>query len=162
NEELNSLPITATNGRGRMVQAIFRTLPGITYRRAAYSEDLLVGYDNSLNGSNTMAETYEIDGTSAATQFASKPEEQAGLNPEAVAELRVETNPNAQYGANLGNVVSLVTKSGTNQLHGSYYWYYTSDHFNSANWFANANPGIPQKHKRDRQHQDEFGGSVGG
>src|SRR5262249_8474294 len=75
NEEVTDLPLTSANGRGRMVQSIFRTFPGLNYGASAYQEDLLVGYSAALNGANSSAETYEVDGASAATDFGTKAQE---------------------------------------------------------------------------------------
>jgi len=161
-EELSKLPLTTANGRGRQVQSILRTFPGVTYGPSAYTEDLLMGYSNAMNGSNSSAESYEIDGTSAATQFNTKAQENVGLNPEAVEELRLESNPNAEHGSDLGNIVSIVTKSGTNKYHATAYGYYTDDRFNAADWFANANPAIPADQKRSPLHQAEVGVTGGG
>ncbi len=161
-EEMTELPLTSANGRGRMVESIFRTFPGVNYGTGAYSEDLLVGYDTALNGANSAAETYEVDGASAATQFGTKSEENVGINPEAVSELSIKTNPNAEYGSGGGNVVSIVTKSGTNKWHAAAYGYYNSDHLNAADWFANATPTIPNNQKRGPTHEGEVGANGGG
>lgn len=161
-EEMTELPLTSANGRGRQVESIFRTMPGVNYGSSAYSEDLLVGYGTALNGANSNAETYEVDGASAATQFGTKSQENVGINPETVSELSMKTNPNAEYGSGGGNVVSIVTKSGTNKWHAAAYGYYNSDHFNAAPWFANANPAISDANKRGRQHEGEVGANGGG
>jgi len=62
----------------------------------------------------------------------------------------------------LGNHLSLVTKSGTNQWHGSGYQYYMTGKWSSANWTNNANPGIPQNAKTALFQQNEPGGTLGG
>jgi hypothetical protein len=161
-EEMTELPLSVSNGRGRMVESIFRTMPGVNYGTSAYGEDLLVGYDTALNGANSAAETYEVDGASAATQFGTKSEENVGINPESVSELSIKTNPNAEYGSGGGNVVSIVTKSGTNKWHADAYGYYNSDKLNAADWFANATPGVPQHAKRGPTHEGEVGAAGGG
>ena len=48
----------------------------------------------------------------------------ASLNPDATEEFRVITNNfMPEYGRNNGAIVDIVTKSGTNQLHGNAYWF---------------------------------------
>jgi hypothetical protein len=81
-----------------------------------------------------------------------------GVRPsvEAIAEFRVQTNVYpAEVGKTPGAVVNLITKSGTNDLHGSAYEYVRNDMFDARNFFAGA--GANTKYR-----QNQFGGSVGG
>jgi hypothetical protein len=75
-------------------------------------------------------------------------------NPDALQEFRVETNNfSAQYGRMSGAVVTAVTKSGTNQFHGSLFEFNRNTDFNAYNW--NATTKAPY-------HRNQFGGAVGG
>ena len=75
-------------------------------------------------------------------------------NPDAVQEFRVITNNySAETGRSVGAVVNVVTKSGTNQLHGSAFEYLRNDSLNSDNFFL----GAP-----DKLDQHQFSGTVGG
>jgi outer membrane receptor protein involved in Fe transport len=79
-------------------------------------------------------------------------------NPDAVAEFRVlESNYSAEYGRNAGGVVSVVTKSGTNTLHGTGFDFIRNEDFD-ANTFFNNQQGV------DRQilKRNQFGATVGG
>ena len=59
-------------------------------------------------------------------------------NPDAVAEFRViESTYGAEYGRNAGGIVSIVTKSGTNTLHGTAYDYARNDFFDANDFFFN-------------------------
>src|ERR1035437_9741414 len=81
-----------------------------------------------------------------------------GVRPsvEAIAEFRVQTNVYpAEVGKTPGAVVNLITKSATNDLHGSAYEYVRNDMFDARNFFAGA--GANTKYR-----QNQFGGSVGG
>lgn len=79
-------------------------------------------------------------------------------NPDTVAEFRLLTsNYTAEYGRNGGGVISVVTKSGTNQFHGSAFEYVRNDKFN-ANSFFNKLNGLP----RENLKRNQFGGTVGG
>ena len=79
-------------------------------------------------------------------------------NPDTVAEFRLLTsNYTAEYGRNGGGVISVVTKSGTNQFHGSAFEYVRNDAFN-ANTFFNKRNGLP----REVLKRNQFGGTIGG
>ncbi len=74
---------------------------------------------------------------------------------EALQEFKVENNSfSAEYGNNGGTVVNTVMKSGTNQLHGSGWWYGQRSAFDARDFF---NSGPVPDHQRD-----QYGFSVGG
>ncbi len=80
------------------------------------------------------------------------------LNAEAVEEFRVTTsNPNANQGRSSGAQISLVTKGGTNEWHGSLSEYYRTKSFQANDFFSNKN-GVP----RPSLIRHTFGGAVGG
>lgn len=57
---------------------------------------------------------------------------------ESIEEFRVgTTNPNATFGRSQGGQISMVTKRGTNNLHGSVYWYHQNDNLNAMGWDRN-------------------------
>jgi hypothetical protein len=82
---------------------------------------------------------------------------------DSVEEFRVTTtNANADAGRSSGAQVSLVTKSGTNVIHGSGYWYYRDPGTTSNNWFnkqAQLNSGEPNIAAKVLQHT--YGASLG-
>ena len=82
---------------------------------------------------------------------------------DSVEEFRVTTtNANADAGRSSGAQVSLVTKSGTNTIHGSGYWYYRDPGTTSNNWFnkqAQLNAGEPNIAAKVLQHT--YGASLG-
>ncbi len=75
-------------------------------------------------------------------------------NPDAIQEFRVETNNyNAEYGRMSGGVVTVITKSGTNQFHGSLFEFWRNDKLNANDWgFLSRSP----------LHRNQFGGTLGG
>src|ERR1039457_1949072 len=78
-------------------------------------------------------------------------------NPDTLAEFRVLTsNYSAEFGRNGGGVVSMVTKSGTNAVHGSAYDYVRNNAFNANSFFNNAN-GLPVSVLK----RNQFGGTIG-
>src|ERR1051326_1463349 len=75
-------------------------------------------------------------------------------NPDAVQEFAVQTdNLSAQYGLGAEAVVNIVTKSGTNQIHGSAFEFVRNGDLNARNFFAP---------KQDTLKRNQYGGSVGG
>ncbi|HKF21532.1 MAG TPA: TonB-dependent receptor [Candidatus Angelobacter sp.] len=79
-------------------------------------------------------------------------------NPDAVQEFRILTNNyTAEYGRNAGGVVSQVTKSGTNQIHGAAFEYNRNDTF-AANSYFNKKNNVPQ----DALSRNQYGFALGG
>jgi outer membrane receptor protein involved in Fe transport len=80
-----------------------------------------------------------------------------GLNyapPDAIQEVKVLTsNFGADYGRNGGSVFQVVTKSGSNELHGSVWEFLRNDNLNARNFFADETPNLIQ---------NQFGAAVGG
>jgi len=81
-------------------------------------------------------------------------------NPDAIAEFRILTsNYAAEYGRNAGGIVSVVTKSGTNTVHGSAFDYVRNDLFD-ANLFFNNATGLPKQVLKRNQFGLTLGGPV--
>ncbi len=77
-------------------------------------------------------------------------------NPDAIQEFRVQTNSySAEYGRFANGVVNVLTKSGTNNWHGSLFEYVRNTIFNANDWGNISSPKPPL-------HRNQFGGSVGG
>jgi hypothetical protein len=77
---------------------------------------------------------------------------------DAVEEFTVQqTNFSAEYGFSGGTIVNMVTRSGTNQFHGSLYEFFRNQKLDANNWFNNQS-GIPIAPLRN----NNFGGTVGG
>src|SRR6266567_1067501 len=83
-------------------------------------------------------------------------------NPDALQEFRVETNNfSAQYGRMSGAVVTAITRSGTNQLHGSLFEFNRNTALNSYPWNAPLNP-LTHTPINAPYHRNQFGGTFGG
>jgi outer membrane receptor protein involved in Fe transport len=81
-------------------------------------------------------------------------------NPDTIAEFRVlESNYSAEYGRNGGGIISVVTKSGTNQWHGSAFEFVRNDDFN-ANTFFNNEDGLSRNVLKRNQYGGTFGGPI--
>ena len=75
-----------------------------------------------------------------------------------VQEFKVQTNSfNAQYGFSAGNVINLVTKSGSSKFHGDAFEFFRNDGLD-ANYYFNAYNGA----RKPNVHLNQFGGSEGG
>lgn len=72
-----------------------------------------------------------------------------------IQELKVETNAfTAQYGWSSGNVVNMVTKSGSNEIHGDAWEFYANSSADARYYFNNA--------AQPAFHRNQFGGTIGG
>src|SRR5581483_6675904 len=79
-------------------------------------------------------------------------------SPDNVQEFKVQQNSfTAQYGWSRGNVINVVTKSGTSQIHGDVYDYLRNGALDANNYFNNLS-GLP----RPNSHRNQFGVAVGG
>ena len=77
---------------------------------------------------------------------------------DAVQEFKIQTNSfTAQYGWSTGNVINVVTKSGSRSLHGDVYEFFRNDALDANGYFNNYS-GLP----RAALHRNQFGGSLGG
>ena len=75
-----------------------------------------------------------------------------------IQEFKVQTNYfSAEFGNSGGTIINMVSKSGTNEIHGVGYYFRTDNHMNANNWFSNSRGGTLVDSKRDN-----FGGTVGG
>ncbi len=81
---------------------------------------------------------------------------------DAVEEFKVETNDfKAEFGQTSGGVVNVVTKSGTNQFHGSLYEFLRNDALDARNAFATQKDPLTGRIKPVLRY-NQFGGTVGG
>src|SRR6185295_1582317 len=76
-------------------------------------------------------------------------------NPDAIQEFKVQTNSyNAEYGRYASGVVNVITKSGSNQFHGSVFEFVKNDMFNANDWGSTL--------AKAPYHRNQFGATVGG
>src|SRR6202051_1735846 len=120
------------------------------------------GFGNqiTIDGARPQQNNYRLDGVSMNDYDNSAPGSVLGgdLGVDAIQEFSVLTsNYSADYGRTSGGVVNAVTRSGTNQFHGSVYEFLRNDALDAANFFENAG-GI---HKASFR-QNQFGVSAGG
>jgi hypothetical protein len=154
-------PIQALPLNGREVLDLAFTQPGVlpapsTGYGSEKSGEFPEGF--TVAGGRPDAVTYLLDGglnnsvTSNNVVF--------DPNPDMVAEFRILTNNyTAEYGRNGGGTVTVVMKSGNNDLHGSLFDYVRNDAFN-ANTYINNELGLPRPVLKRNQFGATFGGPI--
>ena len=120
--------------------------------------------DVFVNGGRIMDNSYQMDGQDAGnmeTQATGAILSIGGIsipNPDAIQEFKVQTSLyDATYGRGAGGNVNVVTKSGSDQLHGSLFEFLRNDVLNANDFFLNSK-GV----KRPPLKQNQFGGAIGG
>jgi hypothetical protein len=109
-----------------------------------------------INGSPLATNNFLVDGLSSSNPYV--PDTNINPTVDAVQEFKVQSNTmSSEYGFTLGGVVNLVTKSGTNDYHGSLYEFLRNEALDSNSW-ANARAKQP----KSPLDYNQFGGSVGG
>src|SRR5437016_1353088 len=122
---------------------LYLTTPGVTpfSFQIGNNENPSEGFMTSVNGQLWMANDYQVDGISDnAWGFTNL---QIIVPPEdSVQELKITTADfDPEYGSAGGMVAQYVTKSGTNDLHGSAYWFIQNSATSAANPFTEKVPG---------------------
>ncbi len=113
----------------------------------------------SVNGGRGRANNFSVNGGDANDQFVNLPTVQP--SPDSIQEFRVLTNTfDAEYGRNSGSVVNVITKSGTNDLHGNVYEFFRNTKLNANPYCFTAVDGIPCD--KPQFNQNQFGGTFGG
>lgn len=126
--------------------ALQQTLPGVV------TPDTRFGNNFATNGSQAQQNSYLVNGNDFNDLPLNSP--LPPPNPDTIAEVKMVTNTlNPEFGRNSGAVVNAVTKSGTNNLHGTGFWFYRDSFLQTKNFFQTSAPPI---------HQNLFGGTVGG
>jgi hypothetical protein len=121
------------------------------------SEEMGQYSDFRINGGRTGEAEYYIDGTPVTTGYLHNVT--SGIpGMEAVEEFKVITNGmSAEYGRLSGGAVALVTRSGTNDLHGSAYEFFQNQVLNASDWNSNR-----YNEKKGAFHNNIYGFAVGG
>jgi Carboxypeptidase regulatory-like domain len=119
----------------------------------------------SINGNRDRSNNYTLDGTDNNDPFFNNSAlNQTGIGGapgsllpiDAIQEFNLQSQFPAEYGRNTGSVINIITKSGTNQFHGTAFEFLRNDFFDARNFF-NRDPA-PKTAFRNNQ----FGGSLGG
>jgi hypothetical protein len=162
---------------GRSFQDLISMTPGVV-TQSPQNTNQSIGYlgDFSINGQRTESNYYMVDGVSANTntgpaQAGSSPANggvvaagsalgttQTLLSVDALQEFRVNSSTySAEYGRSPGGQISFLSRSGTNNFHGTVFDYLRNGWFDANDWF-NDELGQP----KEELHQNDFGGTLGG
>jgi hypothetical protein len=153
---------------GRSFQALIALTPGLVFTSQNIGDGQF-----SANGQRSNANYFIVDGVSAnfGVTISSLGQTLGGAIPaftaqggtnglvsvDAMREFRVQTSSYApEFGRTPGAQISIVTKSGANQFHGTAFDYLRNDIFDARNYFDA--PPLPKPPLR----QNDFGGSLGG
>jgi len=150
NRSINELPLNA-----RDTYQFLQLQPGVQSQLGS-SGSTFYGSDAagsvSVNGGRGRANNFSVNGGDANDTFVNAAAVQP--TPDAVDEFRVITNTfDAEYGRNSGAVVNVITKSGTNSLHGDVYEYFRNKVLNAQGFLNTVKPQF---------NQNQFGGTLGG
>ena len=150
---VNTKTVTDLPMNGRDFRQMLKLSPGVNPA------------NSSINGNRTRGNNFQIDGADNNDGFQNASAVNQGgvagiagtlLPVEAIDQFSVATNGSAEMGRNGGGVVNLVIKSGTNQLHGSAYY------FNRNEYFAANTPLAAPGSKVRRIRNSQAGFSLGG
>lgn len=150
NAEITNLPIV-----GRNVYTLLNLTPGVD----SNVNSIVLGFPQQV----TMINGGVDGGAGSVNYFLDGGTNMTGLrntgniapNPDAVEEFRVITNSySAEFGRFASGVINIITKSGTNQYHGSLFEFLRNTDFNANTW-GNAGSTPPL-------HRNQYGGTVGG
>ena len=163
NRRLAELPI-ATN---RNVYNIALSAPGVSQLQSNQA-GFTNGINYSANGGRLRSNNFLLDGqdnndfgvAGAAVQL---------NNPDLIQEVRLVTNQfSAEYGRNSSSVFNAITKSGSNQFHGSGFWFHNDNHLNACSnlnktaGFCNPNSADPARQIAPFRLENQTGMTIGG
>jgi hypothetical protein len=139
----------------RDVYQLLQLQPGV---QSQLGNDTFYGSDKAgvvtVNGGRGRANNYTVNGGDGNDLFANLPAIEP--SPDSIEEFKVISNSfDAEYGRNSGAVVNVVTKSGTNNIHGSVYEFFRND-------VLNTHPFTFIESPKPAFKQNQFGGTLGG
>ena len=150
---MNSRAVVNLPLNSRDTYQLLQLQPGV---QSQQGYDLFAGSEDagvvSVNGGRGRANNFNVNGGDANDLFIATPAVQP--SPDTIEEFRVLTNTfDAEYGRNSGSVVNVVTKSGSNEIHGDAYEFFRNRALNTRGFFDTEKPKF---------NQNQFGGTMGG
>jgi len=153
--QIESLPIS-----GRLFTDFALLTPGVTTGRTSLQSTITEAEVTriSFGGMRDLSNMVTVDG--ADTVNTATGSQRGTPSQEAVSEFRVVNNGfGAEQGRAMGGIVNIITKSGTNDLHGSLYDYLQNDAVNARPLLKPADIADPAP---NTLRQNQFGGTIGG
>src|ERR1700719_509055 len=141
---VESKVVTNLPVNGRDYQKLIYLVPGVAGSPDEISDSPGSYGSFSVNGARGRSNNFMLDGTDMNDGYRNDPAiNEAGvfgtpatiLPVEAIAEMRIASNFEAEYGRSAGAVISVVTKTGTNQLHGSFFEFFRNNALDARNFF---------------------------
>ena len=159
---VNSTTVRELPLNGRSWTDLANLQPGVVAATSHPKVDVNRGFGSqlSISGARPQQNNYRLDGISINDYSNGGPGSVLGQNlgVEAIQEFSVLTsNYSAEYGKTSGGVVNAISRSGTNQFHGSVYEFLRNSALDADNFFDNSN-GVPKPPFR----RNQFGASAGG
>jgi hypothetical protein len=155
-EQVRELPLNGLNFIGLAL-----LVPGASTQDGfnASTKGVLGGSDIVFSGGQRTGNVFTVDGA-PNNDNGSQRTILAYPTLDAISEIKLVTNSyGPEYGQSGGGQVNIVTKSGTNSLHGSVYYFGRNDVLNANNWFnTNTVPAVP----RGELRRNDFGFTLGG
>ena len=165
--EVSELPVN-----GRDFKKLLVEVPGVNADPSRVDEAPGSFGVISVNGNRGRSNNYLLDGSDITDSFRNQPSLNEGgafgvpatlLPLDSIEALAVLNNTNAEYGRNSGSVADIVTKSGTNDLHGSVFEYFRNSRLDARNFFnARRNPFTGAFQPKDVFQNNQFGAALGG
>jgi hypothetical protein len=153
---ISELPL---NGRDWLQLAELH--PGVVKARSTGAGNTSNSFSGriSIAGQRPNATNFFLDGTDISVYSQARPPGSVAqglvMGVEAIREFRIVTSAySAEYGGKSGGLIDVVSKSGSNGVHGSAFWFHRNDNLDARNFF---DPGPAPEFRR---HQ--FGTSLGG
>ncbi len=144
--QVQNLPLN-----GRNVFQMIQLAPGAVNTTGLISEAGNRGFTTVVNGARVNMNGYMLDGISDKGLSGGS---NTQPSQETVQEFRVDTEAiSAEYGSTVGALTTVITKTGTNQIHGDAYEFMRNDKLDSRNYFED---------QRAPFHMNQFGGTIGG
>lgn len=147
---IRDLPLVGTRGRNPLALVLLQ--PGVV-------SGANTGGGVHVHGARDRAWNFTLDGIDVnETSAGGSNFSPLRSNPDSLAEFRVLTSGfTADYGRNSGGQVSMITRSGSNEFHGSGFWFYRTPRLNANEWENNLNAVGKRQFV-----QHIWGGSLGG
>jgi hypothetical protein len=139
----------------RLAESLLQLQPGFTPMRPN-GDPMFRGsqFGSRINGGQSFATENFFDGVAFGYASGHQDSHESAAPVESVAEMRViESTYSAQYGHTSGGTIEYTSKSGTKDLHGSFYEYFANDALNARGFFPVA---------VSKQRNNAFGFTVGG